>query len=91
MRQAACSLQRSKTALGGEFRRLARRKGYSVAVFAMARKLAILIYRMLRFGQDYVDEGLAAYEERFKQRRVKNIASVAREMGYQITPIPIAA
>jgi len=91
LRQAACSLQRSKTALGGQFRRLARRKGYSVAVFAMARKLAILIYRMLRHGQDYIDEGLAAYEERFRQRRLHNLASTANEMGYQIIPIPVAA
>jgi len=91
LRQAACSLQRSKTALGGQFRRLARRKGYSVAVFAMARKLAILIYRMLRHGQDYIDEGLAAYEERFRQRRLHNITSMAKEMGYQIIPIPAAA
>jgi len=89
LRQGACSLQRSKTALGGQFRRLARRKGYSVAVFAMARRLAILIYRMLRFGQDYIDEGLAAYEQRFKQRRIKNITSVAKELGYQITPIQL--
>ncbi len=91
LRQAACSLQRSKTALGAQFRALARRKGYSVAVFAMARKLAILIYRMLRYGQDYTDEGLAAYEERFKQRRLRNIASIAKEMGYLIAPIPAAA
>jgi transposase len=91
LRQAACSLQRSDTALGGQFRRLARRKGYSVAVFAMARKLAVLIYRMLRYGQDYIDEGLAAYEERFKQRRLQNIRNTARQMGYQITPIPLAA
>jgi len=91
LRQAACSLQRSKPALGGQFRRLARRKGYSVAVFAMARKLAILIYRMLRHGQDYTDEGLAAYEERFRQRRLHNIASMANDMGYQIIPIPASA
>lgn len=91
LRQAACSLQRSKTALGARFRALARRKGYSVAVFAMARKLAILIYRMLRYGQDYIDEGLAAYEERFRQRRLHNIATMANEMGYEITPIPVAA
>jgi len=49
---AATSLQRSKTALGASFRRIARYNGGAVAVFATARKLGQLIYRMLRYGQD---------------------------------------
>ena len=40
---AQFSLQRSKTALGAAFRRLARRKDRAVAVFATARKLAQLV------------------------------------------------
>ena len=84
---AACSLQHSKTALGAAFRRLMRRKGYSVAVFAMARKLAVLIFRMLRYGQDYVDEGIKSYEERFEKRRLQNIKNVARELGYELAPL----
>ena len=84
---AASSLQRSKTALGAAFRRLARRKGYSVAIFATARKLAKFVYRMLRYGQDYVDEGVQAYEQRFQQRRLRNIRNTAREMGFRLTPL----
>jgi hypothetical protein len=62
LRLAATSLQRSRTALGASFRRIARHKGGAVAVFATARQLARLIYRMLRYGQDYVDIGEKAYE-----------------------------
>jgi len=91
LRMAASSLQRSPTALGAQFRRISRRKGHSVAVFAIARKLAILIYRMLRYGQDYVDQGAAAHEERFKQRRLHNLASMAKEFGLELKPIPQAA
>ena len=40
LRMAASSLQRTKTALGAAFRRIARHKGADVAVFAMARQLA---------------------------------------------------
>ncbi len=40
LRMAATSLQRSKTALGASFRRLARHKGAAVAVFATARPRA---------------------------------------------------
>ena len=57
LRMAATSLQRSKTALGASFRRIARYKSGAVAVFATARQLARLVYRMLRYGHDYVDIG----------------------------------
>ena len=81
LRMAALTLRNSKTALGAEYRRIARRKGASVAVFAMARKLAILIYRLLRYGQAYVDEGMEAYEERFKAARIRTCKQIAKQFN----------
>jgi transposase len=40
LRMAAVGIQRSKTAIGASFRRIARHKGAAVAVFATARQLA---------------------------------------------------
>jgi hypothetical protein len=51
LRMAALSLRHSQTALGAYYRKLAQRLGGDVAVFATARKLATLIYRLLRWGQ----------------------------------------
>jgi len=62
LRMAALSARHSETALGAYYRQVARRIGGDVAVFATARKLATHIYRMLRWGQAYVDEGAAAFE-----------------------------
>lgn len=93
LRTAAAALQRSKTALGASFRRVARRKGAAVAVFATARQLAKLIYRMLRFGQDYVDVGEQAYERQFQLRRLASITEAARSLGFTLveqTPEPAA-
>jgi len=93
LRMAATALQRSKTALGASFRRLARHKGAAVAVFATARQLAKLIYRMLRFGQDYVDVGEQAYERHFQLRRLASITEAARSLGFTLveqTPEPAA-
>jgi transposase len=84
LRMAATAVRRSKTALGAAFRRIARRKGGAVAVFAIARKLAQLIYRMLRFGADYVDIGEAAYEQRFSVRRLAAVTEAARSLGYAL-------
>jgi transposase len=86
LRMCALSLKHSPTALGAEFRRLTRRKGGAVAVFAIARKLAQFIYRMLQRGQDYVDVGEAAYEERYRQRRLESLKENARTMGYELVP-----
>jgi hypothetical protein len=53
LRMAAVTLRNSATALGAYYRKMARRLGGDVAVFATARKLATLIYRLLRWGQPY--------------------------------------
>jgi transposase len=87
LRMAALTLRNSKTALGGFYRRIAWRKGASVAVFATARKLAQLIYRLLRYGQAYVDTGAEAYEARFNQRRIKFYTKALNDMGYNVEPL----
>ncbi len=86
LRMAATSLQRSKTALGASFRRIARHKGGAVAVFATARRLARLIYRMLRYGHDYVDIGEQAYDRQFQIRRFAALTETAKSMGYTLVP-----
>lgn len=87
LRMAALALQRSKTALGAAFRRVARVKTAGVAVFATARKLAQLVYRMLRYGQDYLDIGAAAYELHYQQRRLAGIKQAARSLGYNLVAV----
>jgi len=88
LRMAALSLRHSQTALGAYYRRIAQRRGGDIAVFAAARKLATLIYRLLRWGQPYVDEGAAAYENRYRQHRIGRLAVTAKQLGYQLTPVP---
>ena len=84
LRMAATTLRNAKSALGAAYRRIARRKSAAVAVFITARQLAKLIYRMLRFGQDYVDVGEQAYEARFNARRVASLKEAARALGYAL-------
>jgi hypothetical protein len=75
-----------KTALGVSFRRIARHKGGAVAVFATARQLARLIYRMLRYGHDYVDIGEKAYDYQFQIRRLPALTETAKTLGYTLVP-----
>jgi transposase len=87
LRMAAQSLRHSDTALGAYYRSTARRKGPGIATFAAARKIATLIYRLLRWGQPYVDEGAEAYEKRYQQQRIRGLESRAKQLGYQLTPL----
>jgi hypothetical protein len=85
------SLSRSRTALGAESRRIAFRKGGKVAIFALARKLATLVYRLLRYGQQYVDAGERTYEARFEARRLKSLQASAKHLGFTLVPTENAA
>jgi transposase len=86
LRMSATSMRNSKTALGAYYRQTARRLGPDVAVFATARKLATLVYRLLRWGQPYVDEGAEAYERRYQEGRVKRLTATAKSLGFQLMP-----
>lgn len=87
LRMAAISLRRSQTALGAYYRRVAQRIGADVAVFATARKLAQWIYRVLRWGHVYVDEGAAASDKRYHEARVKRLATTAKNLGYTLVSV----
>lgn len=84
LRMAASTVGKSKTALGAAYRRIARHKGAGVAVFATARQLARLVYRMLRFGHEYVDIGEAACEEQYRVRRLASLKESARSLGFTL-------
>jgi len=84
LRNAATSLKHSRSALGAYYRRMARRKDSGVAVFATARKLGGLIYRMLRYGQQYVDVGQAVYEKQYEEKRIRALRNTVNQMGYNL-------
>ena len=86
LRMAAQSVGRTNTPLGLFYRRIRSRIGGLGAVKATAHKLACLIYRMLRYGQDYVTQSMEEYEEKTKANVLKALRRKAAAMGYQLTP-----
>jgi len=87
LRMCAITLRNSKTALGAYFRRISYRKGASVAVFSTARKLAQIIYRLVRYGQPYVDMGSKQYEARYEKRRINYHTKALEALGFEIKPL----
>ncbi len=81
LRIAATTLLRSQTYLGAQFRRFRGKLGAPKAITAMAHKLAVLVYRMLRWGQEYVDKGLQYYEERHREQQIRLLKKRAAKLG----------
>jgi len=82
------SLFNSRSALGAFSRRMRSRLGPEKAIVATAHKLALLIYRLIKFGKDYVDIGQDGYDQQYKERTIRNLARKAKEWGFQLTALP---
>jgi transposase len=88
LKMAASSLRLSNTYLGAQFRRLRNKLGAPVAIKAMATKLARLVYRMLRYGMKYVDQGVKFYEAQHRNLQIKQLKWKAAKLGFQVIQAP---
>lgn len=86
LRLAAVTVGRSNTALGAFYRRLAGRIGNAKAVTATARKIAVLFYNAMRYGQDYRDPGADLYEQQYRDRVIKQLHRRAAQFGLILQP-----
>jgi transposase len=83
-RIAALTAGKTQTAIGSFMRRIKIRKGTPKAVTATARKIACLFYRLLKFGQVYVEQGMQSYEQTYKVKLVHGLEKRAKELGYSL-------
>jgi hypothetical protein len=77
----AQSLRASRSALGAFCRRFVPRLGKPKGLIATAHKLALLIYRLLKYGRDDADIGQEQYEKQFKERALRSLARKAKELA----------
>ncbi|HZM28253.1 MAG TPA: hypothetical protein VFB89_12970 [Gemmatimonadales bacterium] len=63
---------------------MAYRVGKAKAITATARKLAILVYRVLKDGLVYRDLGAAAYDAQYGQRVIRRLRQRAAEVGFAL-------
>jgi transposase len=88
LRLAARSVGKTMTPLGLFYRRIRSRIGGLGAVKATAHKLACLIYRMLKYGQEYVTQSMDEYEAKLKAKMLDTLKRKAAAMGFQLSPLP---
>jgi hypothetical protein len=86
LQHAAGTLLRSDAYLGAQYRRLRTRLGAPKARKAMANKLARIVYRMLKFGEAYVDKGKEFYEQKYRTQQITFLSRKAAEYGFHLQP-----
>ena len=74
-----------KIAIGAFGRRLRGKKGPKIAIKAMARKLAVLYWRVMVKGIDYAEKGIQHYEEQILLSKIKTVKRLATELNLNIT------
>jgi transposase len=87
LRLAAVTVGKTNTALGAFYRRLAARIGKAKAVTATARKIAVLFYNAMRFGMHYSDPGADQYEQKYRERVIKQLHRRAAEFGFVLQEV----
>jgi hypothetical protein len=84
-RDAARSLLNSKyTAIGAFMRKIRSKKGAAIAIKAGARKLAIAYYNIIRKGKAYVEEGIANYQKKLKEREFNLLQKLALKYNVEV-------
>jgi transposase len=87
LRMAAQGCHHAKNALGAFYRRIQARCGGAKALVATARKIAERVYRMLKYGQEYVCQAEQVYEEAYRLRTLKAMTRKAESLGYKLVPV----
>jgi transposase len=86
-RMAAQSAGRSQSALGAFYRRMRAKHGGPKAITATAHKIARIFYHMLKHKQEYIDLGQDHYQQKYRERVVKNLKRKAKALGLDLVPL----
>jgi transposase len=91
LRMAAQAVSRTKTPLAMFYHRIKGRLGGKGAITATAHKLAVLVYRLLKYGVEYVRQSLDEYAAKVKAQMERSLRRKAALLGYELVPKTPAA
>ena len=84
LRTVAPAVGRSDTWLGIFHRRMRARLGPAAANTATARKLACMVYHLLKYKEEYIDVDCLIYQEKIRKCRIAKLSRQAEELGFEI-------
>jgi transposase len=62
------------------------KQGSPKAITATAHKIARTVYHMLKYRTQYIDPGQDYYEQKYRDRVVKNLQRKGNELGKKLVP-----
>ena len=86
LRMAAQAVSRTKTPLAMFYHRIKGRLGGKGAITATAHKLAVLVYRLMKYGVEYVRQSLDEYAAKVKEQMERSLRRKADLLGYELVP-----
>ncbi len=87
LRLAAWAAGRTDTWIGRFYRRVKARRGSPKAITATARKLACVIYHLLKYQEEFVLLDTQVYEAKAKTHRLSRLKKEAQLMGYELVEL----
>lgn len=85
-RNAAVTLRNSDSYLGSFYRHIRARSGPAVAVTATARKLAVIVYHMLKNRSPFLELGSDYLSKTKEQKMIKFLKKQAKVHGFSLVP-----
>lgn len=73
------------------YRRIAARRGHKRAILAVAHRLLIAVYHMLKQQQPYRDYQATPTGQHAKQQRLKQLQKRVEALAYQVQLVPLLA
>jgi hypothetical protein len=89
LRMAAQGLGKTMSPLAMFYKRIKSRIGGKGAITATAHKLACLVYRMLKYGKEYVKQSMEDYEKKLRQQMERSLRRKAAALGYKLVAEPL--
>ena len=83
--EAARAAARTRTYLGAQYHRLARRIGANRAAMAVAHSMVVILHQVIRTGQGYIDLGHGYFEQRDRTAIAKRSVRRLERLGFQVT------
>ena len=88
LRMAAQGLAKTKSSLAMFYKRIKSRIGGRGAITATAHKLACLVYRMLKYGKEYVKQSMEQYERKIREQLERALRRKAAALGFELIAKP---
>jgi transposase len=70
--------------------KLKQRRGAKKAIIALARKILVIIYNILKYGSSYDEEHFELVQKKQHDRRKKSIIAEAKKLGLTILDSSVA-